>query len=107
MKIISAGSLDHGRFEDASDGPASISMILDESGPGTGPRLHRHPYDETWVIEKGNLLFQVGDKLGEAGAGDIIVAPPCVPHKFTNRGPGRTRVVCIHASPTIIGEFLE
>jgi mannose-6-phosphate isomerase-like protein (cupin superfamily) len=107
MKIISAGSLANGRFEGASDGPASISLILDESEPGAGPRLHRHPYDETWVIEHGNLIFQVGDKLGEATAGDIVIAPPGIPHKFTNQGPGRSRVICIHASSTIVGEFLE
>jgi mannose-6-phosphate isomerase-like protein (cupin superfamily) len=107
MKILSAGSLNHGRFEGASDGPASISMILDESEPGVGPRLHRHPYDETWVIQEGNLLFRVGDELGEAGPGDLVLAPPHVPHKFTNRGPGHARVICIHASPTIVGEYLE
>jgi mannose-6-phosphate isomerase-like protein (cupin superfamily) len=107
MKIISAASLDHGRFEGASDGPASISMILDRSEPGGGPRLHRHPYDETWVIEAGNLLFQVGGRLGHAGPGDVVLAPPHVPHKFTNQGPGRARVICIHASPTIVGEFLD
>ena len=107
LKIISAGSLAHGRFEGASDGPASISMILDESGPGRGPRLHRHPYDETWVIQEGNLLFQVGDNQGEAGPGDIVLAPPGLPHKFINQGPGRARLICIHASPTIVGEFLE
>jgi mannose-6-phosphate isomerase-like protein (cupin superfamily) len=107
MKIINTSSLDGGRFEGASDGPASISMILDVSEPGGGPRLHRHPYDETWVIEDGQLLFQVGDRQGEAGPGDIVLAPPNVPHKFTNRGPGRSRVICIHASPTIAGEFLE
>jgi mannose-6-phosphate isomerase-like protein (cupin superfamily) len=33
--------------------------------------------------------------------------PPGVPHKFTNDGPGRSRIVCIHASPTIVGEWLE
>ena len=107
MKIISAGSLARGRFEGATDGPASISMILDESKPGGGPRLHRHPYDETWVIQQGELRFQVGEKLGQAGPGDIVLAPPHVPHKFTNQGPGPARVICIHASPTIVGEFLE
>jgi mannose-6-phosphate isomerase-like protein (cupin superfamily) len=107
MKIISNGSLERGRFEGASDGPASISMILDESEPGGGPRLHRHPYDETWVIQDGHLLFQVGDRKGEAGPGDIVIAAPHVPHKFTNQGPERSRVICIHASPSIVGEFLE
>lgn len=107
MRIVSAASLDRGRLEGATVGPASISMIVDESEPGRGPRLHWHPYDETWVIQDGNLLFQVGDRLAPAGAGDIVIAPPRIPHKFTNQGPGRSRVICIHASPTIIGEFLE
>jgi mannose-6-phosphate isomerase-like protein (cupin superfamily) len=107
MKVISAGSLANGRFEGATDGPASISMILTEADPGDGPRLHRHPYDETWVIEEGNVLFQVGEALAEARQGDIVVAAPRVPHKFTNQGPGRARLICIHSSPTIIGEFLE
>jgi hypothetical protein len=30
-----------------------------------------------------------------------------MPHAFTNDGPGRSKLVCIHASPTIIGEWLE
>jgi mannose-6-phosphate isomerase-like protein (cupin superfamily) len=59
------------------------------------------------VIQEGNLLFQVGDQLGVGRRGDIVIAPPGVPHKFTNQGPGQARVICIHASPTIIGEFLE
>ena len=36
---------------------ATISLILDRSEPGQGPRLHRHPYDETWVVEEGNIAF--------------------------------------------------
>ena len=34
------------------DHGASISLILDESEPGHGPRLRRHAYDETSVIRK-------------------------------------------------------
>jgi mannose-6-phosphate isomerase-like protein (cupin superfamily) len=41
------------------------------------------------------------------GAGDIVVVPPGVPHKFTNSGPGPSELICIHASPTFIGEWLE
>ena len=55
----------------------------------------------------GNINFQVGDKRLKAGPGDIVVIPPGVPHKFANDGPGRSRIVCIHASPTISGEWLE
>jgi quercetin dioxygenase-like cupin family protein len=106
MPVINAGTLETVRFEGAPYG-ATISLILDLSEPGQGPRLHRHPYDETWIIQEGNLTFQLGDTRHQAGAGDIVIAPPGVPHKFTNDGPGRSKLVCIHANPTMIGEWLE
>jgi hypothetical protein len=45
MPIIRAGSLGTGNLKGADHG-ATISLILDHSQPGEGPRLHRHPYDE-------------------------------------------------------------
>lgn len=106
MPVIKAsdrqGSSVHG-----IDHQATISLILDRSEPGQGPRLHRHPYDETWVVQEGHLTFQLGEEEIKAGPGDIVIAPPGVPHKFTNDGPGRSNLVCIHASPTIIGTWLE
>ena len=86
---------------------ATISLILNTSQPGEGPRLHRHPYDETWVVQEGRVTFQLGDTLHRADAGDVVIAPAGAPHKFTVEGPGPARLVCIHASPTVIGEWLE
>jgi mannose-6-phosphate isomerase-like protein (cupin superfamily) len=48
-----------------------------------------------------------GGETGEASAGDIAVAPPDTPHKFKTIGPDVARLICIHASTTIIGEWLE
>ena len=86
---------------------ASVSLILDDSGPGDGPRLHRHPYDETWVVTEGRLTFQLGDDRQQVRPGDVVFAPLGAPHKFTNNGPRRSRMVCIHASPKFITEWLE
>jgi quercetin dioxygenase-like cupin family protein len=86
---------------------ATISVILDHSRPGEGPRLHRHPYDETWIVQEGTLTFQLGDERCTVGPGDVVIAPPNTPHKFTNDGPGRSSLVCIHASPTFETEWLE
>jgi hypothetical protein len=36
-----------------------------------------------------------------------VIAPPDVPHKFTNDGPGASSMVCIHANPTMVTEWLE
>ena len=106
MPIINASSLATGNLEGAEHG-ATVSLILDHSEPGHGPRLHRHPYDETWVVIHGELTFQAGDQQLEAGPGDIVIVPPETPHKFTNNGPGRSHLVCIHANPIFETEWLE
>ena len=106
MPVIRAGTLPTGNLEGEEHG-ATVSLILDESEPGQGPRLHRHPYDETWVVLEGNLTFQSGDEHLTAGAGDIVIVPPGTAHKFSNDGPGRSRLVCIHANPTFVTDWLE
>jgi mannose-6-phosphate isomerase-like protein (cupin superfamily) len=106
MPLIKNGTIPTGNLEGENHG-ASISLILDQSDPGYGPRLHRHPYDETWVVIEGSLTFQSGDERLAAGPGDIVIVPPGTPHKFINDGPGRSRLVCIHANPTFDTEWLE
>src|SRR5690348_11637664 len=106
MPVIRASELPDGHLKGADCG-ATTSLILDHSQPGQGPRLHRHPYDESWVVQEGNLTFFAGEERFAARPGDVIVVPPEVPHKFVNDGPGPSSMVCIHASPTFVTEWLE
>jgi mannose-6-phosphate isomerase-like protein (cupin superfamily) len=106
MPVINASALPTGNVRGAEHG-ATISLILDHSEPGQGPRLHRHPYDETWVVIAGAVTFTAGDEQFEAGADDIVIVPPDTPHKFVTNGPGRSHMVCIHANPTFETEWLE
>ena len=106
MALIPAGALEGVNLLGADHG-ATISLIFDNSEPGEGPRLHRHPYDETWVVEEGTLTFQSGDERFPVAAGDVVIVPPGAPHKFINDGPGRSKMICIHASPTFRTEWLE
>lgn len=106
MTVITANKTETGTIKGVDHG-ATISLIIDHSEPGHGPRLHRHPYDETWVVVDGKLTFQLADEQLHIGPGDVVIAPPGVPHKFTNDGPGRSHLVCIHANPTMITEWLE
>jgi mannose-6-phosphate isomerase-like protein (cupin superfamily) len=85
MPVIRTGTLPDGNLKGA-DYEASISLILDESGPGQGPRLHRHPYDETWVVQDGHLTFQSGDELFAIGAGDIVPLACRTSSRTTDRG---------------------
>ena len=106
MPVINTSALPSGNLKGEDHG-ATISVILDNSQPGDGPRLHKHPYDETWVVIGGNLTFQAGDQQLEAGPGDIVIVPPETPHKFINHGPAPANLVCIHANPTFVTEWLE
>jgi mannose-6-phosphate isomerase-like protein (cupin superfamily) len=106
MPLITTNPLQTSAIKGAEHG-ATISLILDHSDPGNGPRLHRHPYDETWVVIEGHVAFQAGDERHQAGPGDVVIVPAGVAHKFTSTGPGPSRLVCIHANPTVIGEWLE
>jgi mannose-6-phosphate isomerase-like protein (cupin superfamily) len=106
MPVINASELPTGNLKGAEHG-ATISVILDHSEPGHGPRLHQHPYDETWVVIDGDLTFQAGDEELQAGPGDIVIVPPDTLHKFTNNGPDPANLVCIHAHPTFVTERLE
>lgn len=97
----------HGEWEGATRG-ANISVITnDVHEPGRGPRLHRHPYPETFVIRRGRALFVVGDETVEAHAGQILVVPPDTPHKFTNIGPEPLETIDIHESGSFITDWLE
>lgn len=92
-------------FEGGAHGPSSVSFFLVHNHPGQGPKLHHHPYDETFVILAGRVLVQVGDESIEGGPGDIVIGPPNVPHGFANLGPGPAQLVCIHAAPAMQTEF--
>lgn len=74
---------------------------------GEGARLHVHPYDETFVVVAGRARFVVGETILEAAAGDTVLGPAGVPHRFENLGPGRLQTIDIHHSPTWIQTDLE
>jgi mannose-6-phosphate isomerase-like protein (cupin superfamily) len=63
--------------------------------------LHTHPYAEIFVTLEGNATFTVGDDTIEVSAGQIVVAPAGVPHKFVNSGSGPLKQVDIHPSGRI------
>jgi mannose-6-phosphate isomerase-like protein (cupin superfamily) len=73
------------------------TLMVVDAPPGSGPKLHKHPYEEVFVVQEGEATFTAGDDVIESG----------VPHKLVNSGAGRLRQVDIHASDTFITEWLE
>ena len=93
-----------GKFEGRDHG-SSISFFVGEFPPGTGPSLHRHPYEETFVIEAGSASFTLGDEALELGAGQIVVVPAGTPHTFVS-GEG-FRIISISPYDHMEQEDLE
>jgi mannose-6-phosphate isomerase-like protein (cupin superfamily) len=94
------------RFEGAAHG-TDISFFAVDNEPGQGPGLHVHPYPETWVVHSGRARIVAGDESFEVGPGDIAVVPAHTPHKFTNLGPDRLVIFCVHQAGTMVQDDLE
>ena len=95
-----------GEFEGYAQGGTAISLIFVDAEPGRGPALHRHDYDEVFVVEEGEATMTAGDKQIVVGAGDIVVVPAGMPHGFVNSGRGRLRQLDIHLNERYVTEWL-
>ena len=110
MTVISQSSLPFSRIARELVGAehhAGVCLIFVDAAPGDGPSLHRHPYEEIFITQEGRCTFFVGDDTFEAGAGDIVIAPAGVPHRFVNSGDGPLRQIDIHVSPNFETEWLS
>ncbi|MCO5178292.1 MAG: cupin domain-containing protein [Thermomicrobiales bacterium] len=96
------------RFMHAAEhGISTISLMLGEVAPGDGPRLHRHDYEEVFVVTEGRGQFDIGEASVQAGVGDVVVVPAGVPHRFTNVGDVTLRVTAVHGAERVSIEWLE
>lgn len=91
---------------DTLDGPVTV-LAYGNDTPGEGPHLHVHPYDETFIITEGRARFFVGDQVIDVAAGEVVIGPKGLPHRFENLGPGRLQTIDIHHSPRWIQTDLE
>jgi mannose-6-phosphate isomerase-like protein (cupin superfamily) len=94
-------------FEGYQHGDTNLSFIWVDMPPGDGVLLHKHSYQEIFVIQEGLATFTIGSSTLEAQAGQIVIVPPDMPHKFVNTGKKRLRQIDIHQNPQIITEWLE
>ena len=110
-RIIDIADLAHSEtayeFEGHHHGDTNVSFIVIDAPPGSGPKLHKHPYEEVFVVQEGTVTFTAGDETIEARGGQVVVVEAGVAHKFVNSGTGRLRQIDIHASERFITEWLE
>lgn len=94
------------QFVGADQGDTGISVFLFHGPPGSGPGLHRHPYDEVQFIREGRALYTVNGETFEAGAGDIIVIKAGEVHSFRCIGEAPLVQLDVHLSPRFVQENL-
>ena len=95
------------QFEGYLYGDVRVSFFVSNTPVGRGPSLHKHPYEEVFVIHAGSLTFIVGDETIEATAGQIVIVPAGIPHKFTNTSSVVAHHMDIHVSGEMQTTWLE
>ncbi len=96
-----------GYFQGKDIGTGVTVLFYVTDNVGEGPRWHVHPYDEIFIVRLGKALFTIGDKKIEAKAGDILLGPAEIPHKYHNIGPGMLETTDIHLSDRWIQTNLD
>jgi quercetin dioxygenase-like cupin family protein len=86
---------------------AGVCVILVAMEPGGRVRLHRHPYEEVFVVQAGEATFTLGDEERVVRPPEVVVAPAGLAHAFANAGTETLRQVDIHVSPQFETEWLE
>jgi quercetin dioxygenase-like cupin family protein len=111
MDLLTASSglpgSDEARDFVGRDHGAELTLILVDAPSGHGPVLHRHPYEEIFVVYGGTGTFFVDGSQVQAGAGDVVLAPAGTAHRFINSGRDRLRLTAIHHAPQFTTEWLE
>ncbi|HET9103709.1 MAG TPA: cupin domain-containing protein [Solirubrobacteraceae bacterium] len=58
---------------------------------------HRHEHVDAMLVLDGEIELLGGAQALRLGPGTLVAAPPGVAHGFRNPGPGRARILALHA----------
>ena len=90
--------------QDTNGGLTVVELTMG-AGRMTPPHVH-HREEETFLITRGRLTFQIGEQTIEAGLGDLVVGPRDIPHRFT-AGPDGATVLFLLTPAGLEGLVLE
>ncbi len=88
-----------------SDYGLITSIMLGQVVPGGGPRRHRHPHAEIFVLHDGQGRYEADGTHIDAEAGDIVIIPPEASHTFTNTGTSMLRHTAIHQNARAVSVY--
>lgn len=106
VQVVKQSELPARELIGADHGGVGVCVIFVDAEPGAGPSLHKHPYEELFILLDGEATFIAGEQEVRARAGEMVIVPPDTPHAFTNSGDRPLRQIDIHVSPTFSTEWL-
>lgn len=110
LELLRGKVVDEGgdlRLLSGSDHGLRTSVMRSQVAPGSGPRPHRHPHVEVFVVDDGQGRFDVDGVSIDAEAGDMIIVPVDAVHTFTNIGTTMLRLTAIHENARAITLFVD
>jgi quercetin dioxygenase-like cupin family protein len=84
----------------------SVNEIAFDPSFEVPPHRHDDHVDAFYVLE-GTVDFTVEEEVVRAGPGTVVAAPPGTLHGFRNPGPGRARLLNLHAPDAGFAESLR
>jgi quercetin dioxygenase-like cupin family protein len=72
-----------------TNGGLTVIELTLPLGRMTPPHVH-HREEETFLVTKGHVTFQIGEQTIKAEPGDLVVGPRDVPHRFKAGADGAT-----------------
>ncbi|MEX2135512.1 MAG: cupin domain-containing protein [Chloroflexota bacterium] len=93
------------RLLSGSDYGLVTSVMHAQVAPGSGPRRHRHPHAEIFVLHDGQGRYEVEGTNIDAQAGDMVIVLPDAWHSFVNTGSDFLRQTAIHQNPRAVSTF--
>jgi quercetin dioxygenase-like cupin family protein len=65
--------------------------------PGGGPAPHRHDFEESFILQEGEIEATFRGETTTVRAGETLHIPANAPHSFTNATKANTRLLCLCA----------
>jgi uncharacterized cupin superfamily protein len=82
--------------------------MLIENSPKEGVPFHKHLYeDESFYVTDGLFEITIADRSVSGGPGLYASGPRAVPHRWTNIGGSRGRLLCVYTPAGIEDYFLS
>jgi quercetin dioxygenase-like cupin family protein len=84
---------------------ANVSFFIVHFSPGKGPRKHRHPYEETFILLEGEIEAIVDGETKNFSENNIVIIPAGVWHEFKNCSERPVFMINLHPVAEMVTEW--